>query len=93
LHINGGFIFTGRPGDSEERGGGSDGCELYKKRKTRAAQVAATNAEFCAPQKNEKTSVVFEAKVLGGDGVEVQATFVTITATVLLMSAQRGLGD
>ena len=45
----------------------------YEKRKTRAAQVAATreqsaaDAKVCAPQKNEKTSVALEAKALGGD--------------------------
>jgi hypothetical protein len=45
--------------------------KAYEKRKTRAAQVittreqAAADAEVCAPQKNEKTSVVLEAKALG----------------------------
>ena len=46
--------------------------EAYEKRKTRAAQVTATrehaaaDAEDCALQKNEKTSVALEAKALVG---------------------------
>jgi hypothetical protein len=46
--------------------------KAYEKWKTRAAQVAATReqaaaeAEVCAPQKNEKTSMALVAKALGG---------------------------
>jgi hypothetical protein len=60
--------------------------EAQEKRKTRAAQIAATrelaaaDAEVCAPQKNEKASVALEAKALGGGEVEIPATHVAITA-------------
>jgi cysteinyl-tRNA synthetase len=60
--------------------------KAYEKRKTRAAQVAATmeqaaaDAEICAPQKNEKTSSALE-----GDGFEVPAALEAITAAIRAM--------
>jgi hypothetical protein len=63
----------------------------YEKRKTRAAQVAATreqaasDGEVCAPQKNEKTSAFLEVKALGGDGVEVPVALVARATAIRAM--------